>query len=74
VDPVPDPLLLRKSGGGDLPAFSRYCEWATSMAVTNNNTIIVFWGVRSRVVVKALCCKPEDRGFETRRGDFFQFT
>jgi hypothetical protein len=26
----------------------------------------VNWGVRGSVVVKALCYKPEDRGFKTR--------
>jgi hypothetical protein len=35
----------------------------------------IFWstvleGVRSSVVVKALCCKPEGRGFVTRWGEF----
>jgi hypothetical protein len=28
-------------------------------------------GARSSVVVKALCYKPEGRGFDTRWGDFF---
>jgi hypothetical protein len=28
-------------------------------------------GTRGSVVVKALCYKPEDCGFDTRRGDFF---
>jgi hypothetical protein len=27
-------------------------------------------GTRGSVVVKALCCKPEGRVFETRIGDF----
>jgi hypothetical protein len=31
-------------------------------------------GARGSVVVEALCYKPEDRGFETRCGGFFQFT
>jgi hypothetical protein len=34
----------------------------------NNGTHIV---ARRNVDVKALCYKPEDRGFETRRDDFF---
>jgi hypothetical protein len=28
-------------------------------------------GVRGRVVIKALCSKPESRGFDIRLGDFF---
>jgi hypothetical protein len=31
-------------------------------------------GARGSVMVKALCYKPEDRGFDTRWGDFFKFT
>jgi hypothetical protein len=31
-------------------------------------------GARGSVVVKALCYKPEGRGFDTRSGDFFKFT
>jgi hypothetical protein len=31
------------------------------------------WGAHGSVVVKALCYKPEGRGFDTRRGDFFKF-
>jgi hypothetical protein len=31
-------------------------------------------GARGSVVVKALCYKPEGRGFNTRRGEFFNFT
>jgi hypothetical protein len=27
-------------------------------------------GARGRVVVKALCYKPEGRGFDTRQGEF----
>jgi hypothetical protein len=30
---------------------------------------VKFKGVRGSVVVKALCYKPEGRGFETRRGE-----
>jgi hypothetical protein len=30
-------------------------------------------GAHSRIVVKALCYKPEGRGFDTRWGDFFFF-
>jgi hypothetical protein len=30
-------------------------------------------GARGSVVVKALCCKPEGRGFDTRQGDFLKF-
>jgi hypothetical protein len=29
-------------------------------------------GARGSVVVKALCYKPEGRGFDTRWGDFFK--
>jgi hypothetical protein len=31
-------------------------------------------GARFNVVVKALCYKPEGRGFYTRLGDFFKVT
>jgi hypothetical protein len=31
-------------------------------------------GARGSVVVKALCYKPEGRGFDNRLGDFFKFT
>jgi hypothetical protein len=31
-------------------------------------------GARGRVVVKALCCKPEGRGFNSRWGGFFKLT
>jgi hypothetical protein len=30
--------------------------------------------VRGSVVVKALCCKPEDRGFKSQWGGFFKLT
>jgi hypothetical protein len=33
--------------------------------------LLKLWGARSSVVVKALCYKPEGRGFDTRWGDFF---
>jgi hypothetical protein len=32
-----------------------------------------FTGARGIVVVKALCYKPESRGFDTRWGDFLIF-
>jgi hypothetical protein len=28
-------------------------------------------GARGSVMVKALCYKPESRGFDTRKGEFF---
>jgi hypothetical protein len=31
-------------------------------------------GARGSVVVKALCCKPEGRGFKSRWGGFFKLT
>jgi hypothetical protein len=31
------------------------------------------YGTRGSVVVKALCCKPEGRGFETRLGECISF-
>jgi hypothetical protein len=36
----------------------------------------IFIGARGNVVVKALCYKPEDRGFDTRWGEliFSKFT
>jgi hypothetical protein len=33
-------------------------------------TFIFIMGVCGSVVVKALCYKPEGRGFDTRRGEF----
>jgi hypothetical protein len=30
----------------------------------------VYWEARGRVVVKALCYKPEGRGFKTRLGEW----
>jgi hypothetical protein len=33
-----------------------------------------YMGARSSVVVKALCYKPEGRGFDSRCGEFFKFT
>jgi hypothetical protein len=33
--------------------------------------IIFYLGARGSVVVKALCCKPEGRGFKSRWGGFF---
>jgi hypothetical protein len=34
-------------------------------------TVLYSTGARGSVVVKALCCKPEGGGFETRREEFF---
>jgi hypothetical protein len=31
-------------------------------------------GARGSVVVKALCCKPESRGFKSRWGGYFKLT
>jgi hypothetical protein len=33
-------------------------------------TFLIVTGTRGSVVVKALCYKPEGRGFDTRRCDF----
>jgi hypothetical protein len=33
--------------------------------------IIIIIGARGSVVIKALCCKPEGRGFKSRWGGFF---
>jgi hypothetical protein len=35
---------------------------------------IIVVGARGSVVVKALCCKPEGRGFKSRWGGFFKLT
>jgi hypothetical protein len=37
-----------------------------NMPMFTLNRLLNGWGVRGSVVVKALCYKPEGRGFETR--------
>jgi hypothetical protein len=44
---------------------SNYVGFEVLTAVVMNSTI------RGSVVVKALCCKPEGRGFKSRLGGFF---
>jgi hypothetical protein len=42
--------------------------------VLYNIYVLYIWGgeeARDRIVVKAVCYKPEGRGFETRRGEWF---
>jgi hypothetical protein len=63
VDPVPDALLLRKSGnaGNRTRTFGsvRHCYVIKRL-------LTVVTGARDNLVVKALCYKSQGRRFETR--------
>jgi hypothetical protein len=44
--------------------------YSTHTVVNQNSNSVYVWA-RSSVVVKALCCKPEGRGFNPDEVDFF---
>jgi hypothetical protein len=44
------------------------------MEILNLNIVPIFNGAHGIVVVKALCYKPEGRGFETRLGEFLNLS
>jgi hypothetical protein len=45
---------------------SQVVLYRVSYILYTNVHIIYIWGARGSVVVKALCYKPEGRGFQTR--------
>jgi hypothetical protein len=46
--------------------------WLEQILNTAKSTM--YQGQRGSVEVKALCYKPEGRGFDSRWGEFFKFT
>jgi hypothetical protein len=48
------------------------CDYNIYKVVLYNLTYVFLGGALGSVVIKALCYKPEGRGFDTRWGDFFK--
>jgi hypothetical protein len=53
--------------------FAKYCQSDLHHACSYAHFLMLqmrHWGARGSVVVKALCCKPEGHGFDSRWGEF----
>jgi hypothetical protein len=48
-----------------------FCDYYSQAAGSKRSKLIININLRGSLVIKALCYKPEDRGFDTRLGDFF---
>jgi hypothetical protein len=69
---LPDHVLLRSLGTGPERPWS--CPWTQIWEEIKFRSLEVYTGkrgARGSIVVKALCYKPEGRGFVTRWGEWF---